>query len=137
MLNRHFLNSFLKVNNSAATMSDTDVSEVLTKAGWSRSEIDSALILLNNNGAAGSAAKEEVRFRPDMEFSSGQLSSLLGVDVKIDPNALRSNGMTAVQVRSMTLQVFFACATIILSLALAAGVAIASVHYLEIGPFAK
>ncbi len=136
MLDKHFLDSFLKINNASGAMTDAEVSSVLKKAGWSESEVDSALVLLRSGAAGGK--EETVPFRPDMDFSSSQLSNLLGVDVALDPQALYvPGGISSPRSRNLMTQFFVGLLIVCISLSLAAGVGFASAHFLEIGPFAK
>jgi hypothetical protein len=135
MLDRHFLDSFLKLNHTSPTMSDEEVSAVLSKAGWSKSEIDSALILLQK-GAVPSSSQGNVPFRPDMEFSPSQLSSLLGVDVKLDPSIMRG-ASASIDGREVVVRTFFGFGIVLVSLSIAALIGLGSMHFLEIGPFAR
>ncbi len=121
-------------------MSDEEVRAVLVKAAWSKSEIDAALALLRTGGqgsiAPGSSANA---FNPDMEFSSKQLSSLLGVDVVVDPGRLAyhypSGGGPTPVLRGVLIRVLSGFAVITLSLGLALAAGISFLYYLEIGPF--
>lgn len=136
MLDKHFLDSFLKINNASSAMTNIEVSSVLKNAGWSQSEIDGALALLRNGASEGKEGT--VPFRPDMDFSSSQLSHLLGVDVTLDPQTLYvPGGISAPHSHNLMTQFFVGLLIVCISLSLAAGVGFASAHFLEIGPFAK
>lgn len=137
MLDKHFVESFLRLNNADTKMSDAEVHDVLARAGWSEPEISAAIALLRGtanmhmppvNGVGAS-------FRPDMEISSTQLSSLLGVNVNIDPAKMHYPAGVVSPGRQTLVQVFQIFAVITLSLALAAALGVSLLYYLQIGPF--
>jgi hypothetical protein len=136
MLDKHFLQSFLRVNTSER-MSDAEVREVLIKAGWGEHEIAAGLALLRNKAMPVEESKQS--FRPDLEFSSEQLSALLGVDISIDPHALteRQAAAQALSPREVAAQAALVIGVIVLSLGLAIGGGIFALFMLELGPFAK
>ncbi len=143
MLDRHFLQSFLKVNNASPSMSDEEVRNVLTKAAWSKSEIDAAMTLLRT-GAQGSITPHSPGadvFNPNMEFSSKQLSNLLGVDVVVDPGRLQYQYPAGAHAGASTthtviVRIISGFGIAILSLGLAIAVGTSFLYYLKIGPFA-
>ncbi len=142
MLDKLFLQSFLKVNNASESMSDEEVRAVLTKAAWSKSEIDAAIALLRTGSGNGSIVAQTSggnAFNPNMEFSSKQLSSLLGVDIAIDPRNIAYHYPAGVghspALRDMVVRVISGLAVVTLALGLALGLGISFLYYLKIGPF--
>jgi len=138
MLDRNFLQSFLRVNNASEAMSNEDIAKILFRAGWLQTETDEAITLLrsNTNGSMYSEKRKAVGFRPDMDFSSAQLSVLLGVDVVIDPSKLSTHQQTPVQrARVALLHFVFVASVIVLAVGVALGAGIGSAYYFEIGPF--
>lgn len=138
MLDKNFLQSFLKVNNASENMSDAEVRKVLETAGWSQTEIDAALSLLRTGvqGSTETIGKPLARFHPDMEFSSNQLSSLLGLDVTIDPENVK-RGITGVATSGHIFSdIIFWFFITVLATALAAGMGVGSAYYFQLGPFA-
>lgn len=137
MLDKHFLQSFLKVNNASAQMSDAEVHGILGKAGWSQSEVEAAIALLRSQ--AGSLGTPPVNLNAGMEFSSSQLSNLLGVDVEIDPASLRRHSYHAASgvgaTHDMFVHFFMGCVIVILSLVAASALGILFLYFFEIGPF--
>lgn len=126
-------------------MSDAQVKEVLSRGGWTASEVEAALALLRSNaGNAESIFKTQTAsfggaFRPEKEVSSAQISSLLGVDVEIDPRRVRvrqaafaggPGGYRETMMRTAT-----ASAIVLLSLGIAASIGFGFFFLLEIGPF--
>ncbi len=138
MLDRNFLQSFLRVNNASEAMSNEDIAKILLRAGWLQTETDAAIALLrsNTNESMYSDKRKATGFRPDMDFSSAQISTLLGIDVVIDPNKLsthpRAPGQTA---RVALLHFAFVASVIVLAVGIALGTGIGSAYYFEIGPF--
>ena len=135
MLDKNFLQSFLRVNNGSEDMPDTKVQQVLELAGWSKSEIDAALALLH--GAADSPRRtiteSSTNFRSDMEFSSSELSDLLGVDVVIDPANVRTSLIAKKKAASKVMMVGVSIALLAFGLAMSMG--FGSAYLFGIQPF--
>lgn len=130
MIDRHFLTCFLRLNNVDPQASPGEVRAVLESARWPQEDIEHALAL-----CAGSENRIDVPFRPDMQWSSPQLSSLLGVDVVVDPAQVKFE-----QGHMRSLHRIFEHALLCVSICTAAlGVAallgFGLMYYLEIGPF--
>jgi len=135
MLDKNFLQSFLRVNNASPDMSDAEVRTVLGRAGWSESEIAAAIVLLRTETPSVQKGEANLPFRPDMEFSSSQLSELLGVDVVIDPGRMHTQE-GILQGTSFSLRHALSVMGIIfLATGLALGAGIFSAYMFEIGPF--
>jgi len=145
MLDKHFLESFLKINNASAQMPDAEVKDVLSKGGWTASEVEAALALLRSDAGNAQAlfmpqtASLGVSFRPETDVSSDQISSLLGVDVEIDPRRVRGHHAAfaggPAAYRETFIRTATASAIVLLSLGIAASVAMGFFFLLEIGPF--
>lgn len=93
MPDQQFLKRFLKLNEVSTDSSDEEIHTVLQGAKWTEEEIQTALALIRGNpvdlGIMAVTKKNATLFRPDMNLSSERLSSLLGVDVVIDPTKIR------------------------------------------------
>jgi hypothetical protein len=142
MLDKNFLNSFLKINSASDHLTDDEVRTTLVNAGWSQAEIDAAISLLRS-GAGGidlPQGEGAAAFRPELEFSSEQLSGFLGVDIQIDPAKLHAGGyyasVNSFPVREMIVRAALATTVIALSLCIAGALGFCFIYYLEIGPFA-
>ncbi len=135
MLDKNFLQSFLRVNNASPNMSDAEVRVVLERAGWSASEVAAALTLLRSEPSPAPNDRSNIPFQSGMEFSSSQLSELLGVDVVIDPGRLQEH-QGVMQGGAFSLRyVVTVFGTIVLATGLALGAGLFSAFMLEIGPF--
>lgn len=135
MLDKNFLQSFLRVNNGSEDMPDTEVQQVLELAGWSKSEIDAALALLHGNGDSPrrTITESSTNFRSDMEFSSSDLSDLLGVDVVIDPANVRTSLVAKKKAASRVMIVGVSIALLAFGLAMSMG--FGSAYLFGIQPF--
>ncbi len=139
MLDKNFLQSFLKVNNASETMSDADVRKVLQTAGWSESEVVAAVSLLRSGSTSPDASigQSMKNFRSDMEFSSSQLSDLLGIDVVIDPHRVRNGVLIhADNTKFIIARVLTSVGIAALAIGLALSMGVGSAYLFEIGPFA-
>lgn len=96
MQDQQFLKRFLKLNEVSSESSDEDITKVLKEAKWTDDEIRTALLLIRGKpydmGVVAVTKKNTTLFRPDMNLSSERLSTLLGVDVVIDPTKIRLSG---------------------------------------------
>lgn len=136
MLDKNFLQSFLHVNNASESMSDVEVRAVLQKAGWSESEVLTALALLRSKtNPSTESAGTHMPFHQGMEFSSSQLSHLLGVDVEIDPGRLQTY-QGAVSGSTFSLQQLISgVGIVLLATGLAVGAGLFLAYVSETGPF--
>lgn len=126
-------------------MSDAQVKDVLSKGGWTQSEVEAALALLRSDaGNAESLFRPQSAsfggsFRPENEVSSAQISSLLGVDVEIDPRRVRVHQAVFAGApggyRETVMRTATASGIILLSLGIAASIGFGFFFLLEIGPF--
>lgn len=143
MLDKNFLTSFLRLNNASEQLTDDDVRATLARAGWTSSESEAAIALLRRGSGnldlpnQGSATA----FRPDMEFSSTQLSNFLGVDIQIDPHRLGQGSYSyhaagsTYSVRQVVLRALYGTLIFSLSLGIAGAMGFSFLYFLEIGPF--
>jgi hypothetical protein len=92
MIDKHFIDSFLKLNNLTVDETDETLREAFTKAAWTPEETDKALNILRGTSEEPvvSNMRTDAAFKPAMTHSSEQLSLLLGADVKIDPMSVRT-----------------------------------------------
>ncbi len=145
MLDKQFLQSFLKLNNASEKMSDEEVRGVLDRAGWTQSETEAALALLRSDVqnaeslfASQSATLGGTTFRPGTDMSSAQISSLLGVDVEIDPRRVRpdrASGAHPQALQHTLTRTLIGSAIVLLSVGIAGMVGMGFFFFLEIGPF--
>jgi hypothetical protein len=140
MHDKHFINSFLKVNGISADASDEEIKKALDKAHWSEEEVQVALFILRGNvdhsGIVALTKHDTALFRPDINIGSKNLSRLLGVDVVVDPSLIKD----ATRTKHHTQEGFqgnFAIWTIIilLSIILALVVAWLLLFTMKVGPY--
>lgn len=138
MLDKHFVESFLHLNNIAMSAPDEQLHEAFTKAGWSKTEIDRAFKILHNEDPtvrsinATNVATELLR--PGRERTSQDLSLLLGVDVVIDPQSVRGvhRGIEAsTPFKSFFLTIF----AFALSITVAYIIGSMLMYYTKVGPY--
>ncbi len=136
MLDKLFFESFLRLNNVSAHASAVEIKTLLTQAHWPKEEIEEALLLSNTNGPVSAAplgAHEQV-FRPDMDWSSSKLSSLLGIDVVIDPKTFRLTEEKE-RVANTGKKILIGLAITLVALAIAAGIGLGLLYFFKIGQF--
>ena len=137
-MDRNFVRLFLKVNDASESMPDEVIAQVLERAGWSAEDITLGINLLCAQHKPSLTNTKENIFRSDLEFSSDQLSRLLGVDVVIDPQRIHSSQgqvMAGVGGQSTLSKALSAVAIMILASGLAVGAGIFAAYFFEIGPF--
>lgn len=135
MLDKRLLDSVLKLNRVSDQMTEGEVAAVLNRAGWSQAEIDSALVLLRSGAdktlsEAMTEKKDPSSYRPGMEFTSDQLSELLGIDVQLDPRALQQR--EASPFRNIAASIIMWTAIGFLSIGLAIGAAVFSAKFFDV-----
>jgi len=128
-------------------MSDTEVKAVLARAGWAQTEVEAALALLRsgaNTGAMFGAPQllgGAAAMNPAFEVSSQQLSSLLGVDVQIDPTKIRggfhypSRRRDPVAFRDFMIKCAVGAAVVIVSIGVTIALGWFFLYFFEIGPY--
>lgn len=140
MIDKAFIESFLRVNNTSVDDSDDAIKNVLHKAKWTGDEIKSALALLRGkagvtNVVAVSKGKGSI-FRPDFNYSSDKLSVLLGVDVVIDPSSLHySIDSPYTKLKHSIEQFFIGLFIVLISLVVAVGIGFFIAYITQVGPF--
>ena len=85
MMDKNHIERVLKVNGLSSAASDNEIREILLGAHYCESEVDSAISILRNNLSAESAEAGSIHkiFNSDSVLSSGEISKLLGIDVKV------------------------------------------------------
>lgn len=138
MIDKRFVDSFLRLNNVAVGASAEEIRSVLTQAHWAPREIEEALWAHTYDGAgtrASEQAHHELTFRPDMPWSSSALSSLLGIDVVIDPQSFRIPATTKERLAGTGKKIFVGFCIMAVSVAVAIGLGIGLMYLFGIGPF--
>ncbi len=138
MLDKRFVERFLKLNHVAVDAPAAEIKSVLTKARWNTEEIETALMLVQGtdpNAQEKLRQRESERaFRPDIDWSSSKLSSLLGIDVVVDPRHIR---MPALQekVAHLSRKMLLGCSAIVFALVTAALLGVLLMYLLGLGPW--
>lgn len=85
MMDKNHIERVLKVNGLSSAASDSEIREILLGAHYRESEVDSAISILRNNLSAESAQVGSTHkiFNSDSVLSSGEISKLLGIDVRV------------------------------------------------------
>ena len=146
MLDKNFIQSFLKVNDAPEHMSDSDVKALLSRAGWTQTEVDAALAVLKGGASIGAGSTPQFAggpvYQPVNEFSSQQLSKLLGVDVEVDPGKVRRAGVYStldddapLRPRDAVMNSTLTIAAVFLSVAVTAVLGFMFLYLFGIGPF--
>lgn len=138
MLDRHFVDSFLHLNDISPNASDADLRAAFAGAGWSETEIDRAFkILKNEDPTVRSITPDNVAselLRPGRQRSSQDLSLLLGVDVIVDPQSVRGV-RRGVHGHSHIGDIFMSLLAIVLAVAFATILGVLLMQYLNVGPY--
>lgn len=137
MMDKRFLESFLRLNNISANAPAAEVEAVLTRANWPKEEIQEALLTRSGAGATTTRSlfNHGQTFRPDMQWPSAQISSLLGIDVIVDPHALRLSATTHERFAQMAQRTLSWLATGVTAALIATGIGVALAYFFKIGPF--
>ena len=87
MTQRRFIEHILKLNNTSKDAPEEELRALFEQAAWTAKDIDEAIQLCTtlNVDDQDVASSTVGTFRPDREWSSEQLSSLLGVAVVTNP----------------------------------------------------
>lgn len=84
-INRRFIEYFLKINGVRIDAPPREIRAILERARWSSADIELALRVCTD--ACGQDTEVSGRtFRPDVEWTSAELSDLLGVRVEVTPS---------------------------------------------------
>ncbi len=139
MIDKQFVESFLRLNNVAATASTAEIRTVLTEANWPPEQVREALLVYNTDPAISQALaqKPSQTFRPDMDWSSSRLSSLLGVDVVVDPRSFRASITREVLLEDPRKKILIGLCTTVTAVAIAASICAGLMYFFEVGPFYK
>lgn len=117
-------------------MPDNEVRLVLERAHWSESDIVDALTVLRADPYTTGLQRMQ-QFRTDMEFSSSELSRLLGVDVVIDPDRISKehSGPRRNMPGRMVKHALATSTILLLVFGMALGMGTISAYLFELGPF--
>jgi hypothetical protein len=83
MINRNQIETILKINGASPSSPDSEIRSVLLSARYNKNEVDSAIMVLRENTIT---KKTEIQglhkvFRTDQMLNSGEISSLLGIEI--------------------------------------------------------
>jgi len=140
MQDQVFLKRFLKLNEVSSESSDEEITKVLQEAKWTEDEIRTAILLIRGKpydmGVVAVTKKNTTLFRPDMNLSSERLSTLLGVDVVIDPTKIRNSSTNELMMKPKDSPNFILwCVIMFLSVLLAVFVMWVLMFTMEFGPY--
>ena len=140
MMDTHFLESFLRLNNLSANASTVDITAALTQAHWTPQQIEEALLVHANGGTPTAsqelAQKQRTRvFRPDMDWTSSKLSSLLGIDVVVDPASFHPPSSGGARAKETGKKLLVGLGIAVAAVVVAAGIGIGLMYLFEVGPF--
>lgn len=138
MADKRFVESFLRLNNVHADAPDEEIRKTLLAARWPGAEIEETLALLKGKETPKNTSATEARdlaFRPDMEWSSTKLSSLLGIDVVIDPKSFRASATGEAQVQDTGKRVLVGLCIVVIAASVAFGISLTLMYFFEMGPF--
>lgn len=137
-MEKGFVESFLRLNGIGPHASESEVSAALAEARWPKEQIEEALLVRSGDGAAKKRLAEKrsgPAFRPDLPWSSAKISSLLGIDVILDPKTFRMSVEKEAILAHTGRKVLLGLCTAIVALAIAAGIGVTIMYFLEVGPF--
>ena len=140
MMDKRFLESFLRLNNIGNSASKEEVTRALVQAHWPPEQIEEALLLRTSTHTPTASQqlaqkREKQVFRPDMDWSSSKLSLLLGTDVVVDPASLRIGFSDAAQSRMLGKKFAVGFGVTLAAMAIAASLGIGLMYFFGIGPF--
>lgn len=140
-MDKRFLEKFLRLNHvDKETASDEEIRDVLEKAKWSEEEVRMSIELIRNKGAASetqfaTSGHDTSLFRPDMDWSSERLSSLLGVNVVVRPGSRMGEPSFKDNFAEAGRNTLLVATVTLFSVAIAVGAGIALMYHLQVGPF--
>ncbi len=93
MLDRAHIEKLLKLNGVAPTAADEEIKSVLISARWHKDDVETALLILRENLNSHEAHIDTLHkvFRSDEQLDAEMISALLGVDISLTPEALKSD----------------------------------------------
>lgn len=131
MIDRKQIETILRANGVAPTADDEQIRSILLSAKWDENKVDTALTVLKENTSSHQTHIDTLHkvFRSDETLSPQEISSLLGIDVKMPTyNQSKANSWKVLSVSESTVILFTSF--------FIAFVSIAYVMYSqEIGPF--
>lgn len=140
MFDKRFIERFLRLNNVDLTASEEEIRAVMHEARWADNDVAAAIALIKGDTKSEQALSERIKektFRPDMDWSSNKLSSLLGIDVIVDPQAIQTHPPTRAQVVDFGKKLLLGICAIATAAIIAATVGIIVMYLLEVGPFTR
>jgi hypothetical protein len=86
MMDKHQLESILKINGLAPSSPDEEIRSLLLSARFNKDEIDTALLVLRENTITHEENVDGLHkvFRTDTSLKPKEISSLLGINVSLD-----------------------------------------------------
>lgn len=137
MVDKHFLDSFIRLNHIAPDASPEVLEKALAEARWLPEDITEALAVYRGDGASvkqlNEKRQEKMLFRPDMDWSSSKLSSLLGTDVVIDPKSFPVPA--AAQAAHLGKKIMLGISMAAIAFIIAGTIGVSIMYALQIGPF--
>ena len=85
MIDRQHIENVLRANGVPPTANDEEIRSVLLSAKWDKNEVDTALTVLKENTSSHQTHVDTLHkvFRSDDTLSPQEISSLLGIDLKV------------------------------------------------------
>jgi len=128
MLGYHFVESFLRLNGLDIKAPTDVIHRVLVKAEWSETEITRAISLIKDTDpevyTISTIGYVTDFTKTNKVGTSEDLSMLLGVDVVVDPAAVRAIGSTTAQSEALGGRIFVISSLVITSFIIAFGIAV-------------
>lgn len=102
MINKKQIETILKINGFSETTPDDQIRTILLSARYSKNEVDAALLMLKQDPDTNEVKVNGLHkiFYSDTHLKSGEISSLLGIDIDLNtPISRRSikNTISALQ----------------------------------------
>lgn len=92
MIDRTHIERILKINGLAPTAPDEEIRSVLVSAKWHKDDVETALTVLRENVKTHETRTDTLHnvFLTDERLSPEAIESLLGIDVEVSSEDLRS-----------------------------------------------
>lgn len=136
MISKEHVENFLKLNGIPPTAADEEIRSALITARWHKDDVEVALLMLRGKKGGEEEDSEIIAarqlFRSDMRVAPETLSSLLGVDVKMNADRISAVYQKQATIRTSALSIaFFTLFALIIVFAAALGF----MYAMHIGPF--
>lgn len=131
MIDRKHIEQFLHLNGLSSDSPEEEIRSLLISARWHHEEVEAALVVLREDSNTHRQRVDSVHkvFGSDQKISPETLSSLLGMDVKIDSIAEEHQNTLRRRYQSQLLSI------VLLSVLSAIVLLIALMWFLEVGIF--